>query len=83
MPVTEIHYAYPTSEIGGKHGCYYTDNSKTGAIVKYDSEYVAVSNAIETGDKVIMCYGPAERANDYRKYGVSHAQDGLSNGRSW
>ena len=72
MQVIEIKYAYPSSDIGGKHGCYYTDHSKTGEQVKYNSETVAVRNAVDSGCKVILCYGPPERADKYRCDGVIH-----------
>lgn len=63
--------------MGGKHGCYYSDNSKTGEIIKYDSEHVAVTKTAETGDKTIMCYGDPEQADEYRPLGVVHALDGF------
>ena len=76
MAVYEIHYAYPTSEMGGKHGCFYSDNSETGEIIKYDSEHVAITQTLEHG-KTILCYGNPSRADDYRDLGVVHALDGF------
>ena len=53
-----VHYAYPTSPIGGKDGCYYVqdNNSKT----RFDTADKAILHAVSTGRKVRIDFGTPE-----------------------
>lgn len=80
----KIHYAYPTSPLGGNDGCYWLEGAP--AIGRHDfsvrlhgeaqAESLAVEAALAHDKNVLLYYGLPSR-NRWRTSGVRHALDGL------
>ena len=76
----KLFYAYPSSPIGGRNGCYYTQgaNGKLARRIKYANEGDAIygTHIRHAGHVIIeLQYGPPERADKYRHVGVVSAMD--------
>ena len=73
MVIVKLHYAYPSSQIGGRNGCFYTQgaNGKLARRVKYESESDAINDIAKrySGAIVEFHFGGPERADPFRKIG--------------
>ncbi len=74
MTTVKLHYAYPSSLIGGRNGCFYTQgaNGKLARRVKYETEIDAINDIARRypGAVVEFQFGCPERADPFRKFGV-------------
>lgn len=77
----EIHYAYPSSPIGGIHGCYYWRPADRPRLVRGQSLSLTdtILDAFRSngaGADVVVTFGLPERLDEwYRDMGVRHALD--------
>ena len=73
MATVKLHYAYPSSPIGGRNGCFYTQgaNGKLARRVKYENEFDAINDIAKRypGAVVEFHFGGPERADPFRKFG--------------
>ncbi len=73
MAIIKLHYAYPSSPIGGRNGCFYTQgaNGKLARRVKYENEVDAINDIAKRypGTTVEFQFGGPERADPFRKFG--------------
>ena len=73
MTTVKLHYAYPSSQIGGRGGCFYTNgaNGKLARRVKYETESDAINDIAKRypGAVVEFQFGGPERADPFRKFG--------------
>ena len=80
MTTVKLHYAYPSSPIGGKNGCFYTQgaNGKLAKRIKYETEFDAINdiakryrNSCKPRDVVVeFQFGGPDRADPFRKFGA-------------
>ena len=72
----KIEYAYPSSDIGGRHGCYYFDaDGERHGFVELNH---AIATATTTGRRVELNFGGPSRADPYRSCGIVHFADNLA-----
>ena len=73
MTTVKLHYAYPSSQIGGRNGCFYTQgaNGRLARRVKYETEIDAINDIAKLypGAVVEFHFGGPERADPFRKFG--------------
>ena len=72
MAIVKLHYAYPSSPIGGRNGCFYTQgaNGKLARRAKYENEFDAINDIAKRypGAVIEFQFGDSSRADPFRKF---------------